>query len=70
MGLLLSNTALCVGGNWMTCELCEGKTINNGRIKIRHYPPDKNYLCYWDKYFTVDIKIKYCPMCGRKLDEE
>lgn len=54
----------------MSCELCEGKTINNGRVKIRHYPPDKNYLCYWDKYFTVDIKIKYCPMCGRKLDEE
>lgn len=52
------------------CDICEGNTTDNVRIKILHYPPDKNYLHYWNKYYTVDIKIKYCPMCGRKLDEE
>ena len=61
----------------MTCELCagnEGKSI--GDESQEAFIKNKNQLCvvlensYGDGYTEGYFDIKYCPMCGRKLDEE
>ena len=54
------------------CEYCRGGISLNGcsfdvcTIKIR-----KNRMCtdYSDEFYNTDVKINYCPMCGRKLEE-
>lgn len=68
------------------CEYCEnGKEIEGEEYNQNTYNIDKNILnmniiadVYDDfgnnviDYVEVDdfIEIKYCPMCGRKLDKE
>lgn len=61
------------------CEYCNGKHSlthamgdywihiegSNMNLKIESHKGD-----FWDKNRFDQIKINYCPMCGRKLNEE
>lgn len=55
------------------CPLCEGKGIEYTEMahaEIRRMPfdvPCYEFTC-GDIWFRVPVE--YCPMCGRKLDEE
>ena len=59
----------------MKCELCEGKTVCNsagGTMWLQEtpnlYPVPRLHVTITDE--SAVFRIKYCPMCGRKLDEE
>ena len=59
----------------MKCELCEGKTVFSsagGTMWLQElpnlYPVPRLHVTIRDEFAV--FRIKYCPMCGRKLDEE
>ena len=58
----------------MKCELCEGKYIDieYGRAVLRVLPFDLPTLKIYikDSLARAEMTVNYCPMCGRKLDEE
>lgn len=60
------------------CEYCSGKEIklNNLSYDCSDTIQIKNNIMtisgetpvgYENVYFEIDVEIKYCPMCGRKL---
>lgn len=54
------------------CPYCKGKCIDSEYIDIRIDSNNKTMTIDYDAYscdssFNIDVKINYCPMCGRKL---
>jgi hypothetical protein len=52
------------------CEACnEGKSINGDRDVCKIIIKG-NRLCliYNDEFYSTSAKIKYCPICGKKLE--
>lgn len=61
----------------MTCDLCEGRRDYSGcdhyeKMFVQENPliSHKKYLHVWIEDVNGVFDIKYCPLCGRKLDEE
>ena len=58
----------------MSCELCSDhytiKLDDDKFAWINDVPFDFPTLVVKDGTSIVRLCIKYCPMCGRKLDEE
>lgn len=56
------------------CELCEDELGHldekDGLWAIERLPFADPELRYYSNEGNVALRIKYCPMCGRKLDEE
>lgn len=51
------------------CESCEHTGENTTPIYYVDYRGERTfYLATGDSYYDADIK--YCPFCGRKLEEE
>lgn len=52
------------------CNFCNSKTDNWDDGERHDFLVDGDTLCYFDsQYGWEGVKIKYCPMCGRKLIE-
>lgn len=57
----------------MTCKLCQGNGYVVDKKDVRVFL-DLEYLCF--EYNKRDVggqgvkKIKFCPMCGRRLKEQ
>ena len=61
------------------CDFCDGLELDlnethpinrKGFINCITYDNINNIFCIWhkcdDDYYTCNIKINYCPVCGRK----
>ena len=52
------------------CDYCKlGKSINGERdVCIIKVNKKTLLLKYSDDFYSTDVEINYCPMCGRKLE--
>ena len=57
----------------MKCDLCAGKDvkIEYGRAVLRELPFDLPTLTFYveDSMAKAEMTVKYCPLCGKRLED-
>lgn len=53
-----------------TCNFCNDITFSLDKEEAHDFRLYGDTLCYFDSnYGWEGIKVKYCPMCGAKLEQ-